>query len=120
VPTRAALPCRQTGCGQLVPSSGYCASHQKAVYVAQDAHRGTSTERGYNARWRKARATYLQRHPLCVVCMEQHTVTPATVVDHVIPHQGDSTRFWDTMNWQGLCKQHHDSKTARESAFGRG
>jgi 5-methylcytosine-specific restriction protein A len=38
----------------------------------------------------------------------------ATVVDHIIPHNGDMVRFWDQDNWQPLCKQCHDIKTATE------
>jgi len=36
------------------------------------------------------------------------------VVDHIVPHRGDRALFWDTSNWQPLCKPHHDAKTARE------
>jgi 5-methylcytosine-specific restriction protein A len=48
-------------------------------------------------------------------------VKAATVVDHIIPHQGDMTLFWDAdSNWQSLCKTCHDRKTATEDGgFGR-
>jgi 5-methylcytosine-specific restriction endonuclease McrA len=75
--------------------------------------RGSSTERGYGSRWRKARATYLTKHPLCTMCEAQGRVTAATVVDHIIPHKKDWTLFWDSANWQPLCKQHHDSTKQR-------
>ncbi|WP_127078394.1 HNH endonuclease signature motif containing protein [Rhodomicrobium lacus] len=84
-----------------------------------DRYREPSHVRGYNHRWRKARATYLRSHPLCAMCWADGVATPATVVDHITPHKGDSTLFWDTNNWQALCKRHHDEKTAREdSNFG--
>lgn len=73
-----------------------------------DDRRGTAHERGYNARWRKARATFLRRNPLCVECGK-----PALIVDHIVPHRGDSTLFWDTENWAAMCKACHDKKTAR-------
>jgi 5-methylcytosine-specific restriction protein A len=38
----------------------------------------------------------------------------ATVVDHIIPHRGDPTLFWDESNWQPLCKKCHDQKTRNE------
>jgi 5-methylcytosine-specific restriction enzyme A len=38
----------------------------------------------------------------------------AEVVDHIIPHKGDINLFWDTKNWQALCKWHHDSVKQRE------
>lgn len=69
----------------------------------------TSTERGYGSRWRKSRAGYLRLHPLCVMCEADKRLTPATVVDHIVPHRGDQTLFWDSTNWQPLCKSHHDS-----------
>lgn len=113
MPTRPSRPCTEPGCPVLV-QGGRCPAHLSAVRKKVDAQRGTSTERGYGTRWRKARATYLKRHPLCVLCEAERRITPATVVDHIIPHKGDSALFWDTGNWQSLCKTHHDSKTARE------
>lgn len=78
----------------------------------------TSAQRGYNHRWQKARATYLRAHPLCVMCTR---AVPATVVDHKIPHEGDQALFWDTNNWQSLCKFHHDStKQAQDKGTVRG
>jgi 5-methylcytosine-specific restriction endonuclease McrA len=63
----------------------------------------------YNRKWQGARADYLARHPLCVMCVAAGRVTPATVVDHVKPHKGDATLFWDQSNWQSLCQHHHNS-----------
>ncbi len=41
-------------------------------------------------------------------------MTAATDVDHIQPHRGDMTLFWDSSNWQPLCHRHHAQKTARE------
>lgn len=83
-----------------------------------DAHRGTAAERGYDGRWRKARAAFLALHPLCRMCEEQGQVTAATVLDHRIPHKGDQTLFWDPDNWQALCKRHHDrDKQVQEGKY---
>ena len=41
----------------------------------------------------------------------------ATVVDHIVPHRGDPKLFWDTDNWQALCKQCHDHKTMTEDRY---
>jgi 5-methylcytosine-specific restriction protein A len=46
--------------------------------------------------------------------MEEGRYVKATVVDHIKPHRGDQTLFWDRSNWQALCKQHHDEKTGKE------
>jgi 5-methylcytosine-specific restriction protein A len=78
----------------------------------------SSTARGYGYKWQKAREEHLAENPLCVRCEEQGDVTPATVVDHIIPHRGDMTLFWDRKNWQSLCKTHHSSDKQREEAGG--
>jgi len=44
----------------------------------------------------------------------QGTITIATVADHIIPHKGDEVLFWDEINLQGLCKEHHDSDKQRQ------
>lgn len=75
--------------------------------------RQTSTGRGYDARWQRARRQHLAAAPLCVACGAAGRVTAATVVDHVRPHRGDERLFWDATNWQSLCKACHDAKTRR-------
>ncbi|HBW0852979.1 TPA: HNH endonuclease [Klebsiella quasipneumoniae] len=81
----------------------------------------------YGSKWDRERLIFLRNNPLCVMCQEQGRVTAATVVDHIIPHKlkealrsGDSQAiakaqmlFWSRKNWQGLCKQHHDSTKQR-------
>jgi 5-methylcytosine-specific restriction protein A len=79
-----------------------------------DAKRGTARQRGYDSRWEKARKTYLMSHPLCLMCKKDGRVTPATVVDHRIPHKGNQELFWDTDNWQPLCAPHHNRDKQRE------
>jgi 5-methylcytosine-specific restriction enzyme A len=82
-----------------------------------DRQRPSAAQRGYDNRWRKARARYLAGHPLCASCLAQGRLTAATVVDHVVPHGGDRQRFWDCDNWQALCKACHDSKTVRDGRW---
>jgi 5-methylcytosine-specific restriction protein A len=44
----------------------------------------------------------------------------ANVVDHVVPHRGNYDLFWDEGNWQSLCEECHNTKTAAEDGgFGR-
>ena len=112
--------CAHPGCSELV-TSGYCEEHkaQKEEEIKEqdrkrDRGRASSAERGYDNKWRKARRAYLHKHPLCVQCQKDGKITPATVVDHIIPHKGDMKLFWDKSNWQSLCKRHHDIKTAKE------
>lgn len=82
----------------------------KKVYLAQD----NGLESMYTYQWKKSRKLFLQLHPLCVYCNREGMTTPATVVDHIQPHKGNLTLFWDTNNWQALCKRHHDSDKQRE------
>jgi 5-methylcytosine-specific restriction protein A len=86
----------------------------------REARRPSASARGYGGRWRKARAGYLRKHPLCVTCQAEGRTEPATVVDHIVDHKGDRALFWDRDNWQALCKACHDRKTATENRFGRG
>ena len=75
--------------------------------------RESAAKRGYDSRWQKARATFLRKHPLCADHQQRGHIVPATVVDHIIPHRGDQALFWDTGNWQSLCKLCHDSHKQR-------
>ncbi|WP_368028316.1 HNH endonuclease signature motif containing protein [Paenibacillus sp. DCT19] len=41
------------------------------------------------------------------------------MVDHIVPHKGDEGLFWDSTNWQALCKRCHDIKTVtQDGGFG--
>ena len=81
----------------------------------------TTAERGYGSKWQRARAQYLREHPLCAMCKAEGAIGLATVVDHIIPHEGDEKLFWSRSNWQPLCKRHHDSDAQRkDNAIRRG
>jgi 5-methylcytosine-specific restriction enzyme A len=88
------------------------------VKRALDRERPSAARRGYGPRWRRARAAFLARHPLCVPCAAAGRLEPATVVDHIVPHRGDPVLFWDEGNWQSTCKRCHDAKTARGGRWG--
>lgn len=79
-----------------------------------DDRRGTATSRGYGTAWRKFRTVWLMDNPLCAYCLKLGKVTPATVVDHIVPHRGDMALFWQAGNHQSLCKRCHDSTKRRE------
>lgn len=80
----------------------------------------TSSQRGYDYKWQKAREQYLNANPLCVFCERNGRTTAATVVDHIVAHRGDMVLFWDQANWQSLCKPCHDSVKQAEEAAGLG
>lgn len=111
MPIAARKPCARPGCGALLaPGVRYCRVHARAA----EHQRGTSTQRGYTARWHRAAKQHLRANPLCVACEMAGITTAATEVDHIIPHQGDQRLFWDAENWQSLCKPCHTRKTNRE------
>ncbi|GEO27037.1 hypothetical protein AAC03nite_28220 [Alicyclobacillus acidoterrestris] len=112
MPSKPMKPCSKPGCAALTRER-YCDDHKQDAWK-YDTERKSSAQRGYDSRWRKARLAYLKKHPLCVECEREGRLTPATVVDHIVPHKGDKALFWDSANWQPMCKPHHDAKTARE------
>ncbi|ABA78515.1 HNH endonuclease [Rhodobacter sphaeroides] len=102
-------------CGQLVPHGARCScqiQRDRERKARFDQKRPSSRERGYTHEWRKARAEFLHQHPTCAFCG-----APAGVVDHVIPHKGDMTLFWDRTNWQALCKPCHDRQKQMQERY---
>lgn len=83
------------------------------------AARPSARQSLYNWRWQKARDAYLRFHPLCVMCQKSGIIKQPDVVDHIIPHHGDLTLFWDRNNWQPLCKDHHNIDKQRLEKGGK-
>ncbi len=115
MPRKPPKPCSYPNCPELTHER-YCDKHKKQT--AKDYK--TNRPHGYlynTGRWRTARSRFLKANPLCVRCKDNGTITPATVVDHIKPHRGDKTLFWDENNWQSLCKSCHDKKTMTEDRY---
>ena len=109
MPQKPKRPCRYPGCpGFCEQGQVFCKDHRM---YSDDRMRGGASARGYDARWREARAIFLKQHPLCAFCQAEGKIVPATVVDHIIPHWGDQRLFWDQTNLESLCKECHDKKT---------
>lgn len=77
-----------------------------------------------SARWRGPngrRAQQLAAEPLCRMCAKAGRVTAATVADHIIPHRGDETLFFEG-ELQSLCDappwRCHSSRKQRIEALG--
>ena len=113
MPIAPPRPCTTPGCKRLT-TSGKCDEHRAQQRQQQDERRGTAHERGYTSRWSKVARRYRHEHPLCAHHLQRGELVPSEVVDHIIPHRGDDRLFWDESNWQALCKQCHDIKTATE------
>ena len=111
MPVRPKVPCQHPGCAELItPGTKFCEKHRS---LHPEIIRSAAS-RGYGRAWQKASKQYLAAHPLCVRCMAEGKYKKATVVDHIVPHRGDETLFWDRDNWQALCKSCHDHKTWTE------
>jgi 5-methylcytosine-specific restriction protein A len=118
MPPKAKKPCSYPGCPALT-TERFCEKHKQSERKRYDNQRGTAAQRGYGYRWQLARIYFLMQYPLCAECGKNGKVVSATVVDHIIPHKGNQELFWDTRNWQPLCKRCHDVKTVKEDgAFG--
>lgn len=76
----------------------------------------SSTQRGYGADWRKARAAHLVIEPHCRMCRAEGSLIPAREVDHIEPFHGvdDPLRLADS-NLRSLCVPHHRARTARQA-----
>jgi 5-methylcytosine-specific restriction protein A len=110
-------PPRLCSCGRKVAHGVRCECQITATRernARHDARRPSARARGYNHEWRKARLAYLAAHPYCLMC-----ASPATVVDHVIPHRGDNALFWNRLNWQPLCAPCHNRIKQRQERQAR-
>ncbi len=108
--------CSVFGCGGATPCPTHPPRprHPRRSRVEQqqyDRQRGSASARGYDTAWRRARLAYLAKHPLCVECQRKGFITAASVVDHIQPHEGDRTLFWQSDNWAALCAPCHNRKT---------
>ena len=112
MPRKPKKLCKHPGCPKLTDGI-YCEEHAKL----HTADRASSSVRGYDRHWKKARKRFLAAHPLCEKCKEQGRLVKVEVVDHIIPHRGDEKLFWNEGNWQALCKHFHDSKTMTDDRY---
>ena len=115
MPSKPNIPCKHPGCPALIPyGSKYCEAHKK---LHPEATRSASS-RGYGAAWQRESRRFLAmpEHRLCEECLKEGRYVKATVVDHVVPHRGDPTLFWDRSNWRGFARvvttRRPDARTA--------
>jgi 5-methylcytosine-specific restriction endonuclease McrA len=91
-----------------------------APHVAFENAPGLTNKFYQSSQWRKFRAVFLQRNPLCVMCKERGILTKATTVDHIISinpangwdmENGKYPHPLDANNCQALCFRCHAKKT---------
>src|SRR5262245_38045647 len=109
MPYASLRKCTYPGCNVLV-NSGRCVKHSTKRVVSDP-----DVKKLYNSpQWKAMRAAQLAKDPWCAECLKRGDHVPATEVDHIKPHDGDASLFFDENNLQSLCKPDHSSKTASE------
>ncbi|QXJ19633.1 HNH endonuclease [Actinomadura graeca] len=108
MPYRPRPYCSTPGCGSRV-TAGRCADCQARA----ERWRGSSAERGYDARWFTVRNRFLRANPWCGRCGEL-----AVEVDHIDGLGPRGPRGYDPGNLRSLCKPCHSARTARDQPGG--
>jgi len=97
MPNKPLKPCKHLGC-PVLSYNVYCDKHRpKPTY---DERRPNATDRGYDSKWRAARAAFLKDNPICIYCGG-----PSNTVHHDPPHRGDMHKFWDRSSWRAACSR---------------
>jgi hypothetical protein len=82
------------------------------IMVSRARHYGYDTPE-----WRKMIKEFIAQNPSCIGCAAIGKRTPATIMDHIIPHKGDRSKFFSGP-FQPLCSWCHGAtKRMLERAF---
>ena len=112
MPRWPASPCRYPGCNKLSVGR-FCPEHQKLESRNYEKYkRDKVAHRKYDSRWRKIRASFLAKHPLCDRCKERGVFVAAVDVHHILPLRQGGTH--DENNLMALCHSCHSSVHAAE------
>jgi 5-methylcytosine-specific restriction protein A len=117
MPTSAPKACKVQGCAAFSCDDSNCLNKKQAVHkpIERTSTGIKRSSRIYHSnRWRKLRAAFMSKHPLCVRCLSYDIVTVATDLDHVVAVAIDKSLQWKTSNMQPLCKSCHSVKTSNE------
>lgn len=78
-----------------------------------EGYRHHNSEFYQSRKWRSLRKLKLERSPLCEECQRKGILTPAQMVDHIVPiNKGGAPLDFD--NLQSLCNRCHAAKSARD------
>lgn len=78
-----------------------------------EGYRHHNTEFYQSTAWRKLRVVKLEREPMCEECARLGKLTPAQMVDHIVPINKGGVGL-DLDNLQSLCNACHASKSAKD------
>ncbi|MBI0021013.1 HNH endonuclease [Bartonella sp. W8097] len=103
------LPSIKSQVPTLAPLIGIPTGDRKAWLKQRDENVGWRkwyrTKRWQRLRWQ----TLTKAMFTCAMCGRIEADTSKLVCDHIKPHRGNETLFYDENNLQCLCKQCHDS-----------
>lgn len=110
---RAKQICGKTGCNELIDGPGRCEEH-KIVDKFKDLERASGSKEFYgSAKWKKTRAKFRQKNPLCCQCKAEGLITKMDIVDHIEERNDLIARGEDPCDpqyLQSLCHPHHNAK----------
>lgn len=81
-------------------------------------HRDRSDDLYHTARWTRLSRAFRNnpKHALCAECLKKGILTPAAVVDHIVPWPVCED-FFDKRNLQPLCERCNHDKGQRDKAL---
>jgi 5-methylcytosine-specific restriction enzyme A len=115
MPLRIQTRCRHPGCPRLTRER-FCDQHRGTYSHTSDTRRGTAPQRGYDRAWSAvADARRQLDYGLCQPCRQEDYVTPARIVDHILPlHVRPDWRLV-LGNTQVICAACHQQKTTEDN-----
>ena len=108
MPGKPKRPCRFPGCPKLTGNKdGYCDEHLRMRRKDYDRYmRGYVHHKRYGSQWRKIRARYIRKEPLCEACKANGKIELAALVHHKKPLSDGGTN--DEDNLMSLCVSCHE------------
>jgi 5-methylcytosine-specific restriction enzyme A len=123
VPGRPKKPCSVPGCPNLTQGR-YCEQHkhkeqqdkaERNRYYDEHIRDQKAREFYHSKEWQRVRQAALMRdNYLCQDCLKEKRITPADVVDHIVPVKVDWSKRLSLDNLQSLCHRCHNRKTAED------
>jgi len=80
----------------------YGQKQQPRVFKMEN--RESSVKEYHSRRWTALSRKFRNANPLCVRCQAKGIIQASEVTDHIVPVEVHG-RFWDTSNYQALCKR---------------